>query len=181
VTSRAQLRIPVSDADHLDGDPRAALVLVEYGDYQCPHCGRAAPIVKQVQRALGDRLLFVFRHFPLSEIHPDAVPAAQAAEAAGRQDHFWKMHDALFEDQLHLDEASLVARAGRLRLDLDRFVADANDPEVSRRISADLEGGARSGVNGTPTFFVNGRRLDGAASQQSLMAALEAVESDHAR
>jgi protein-disulfide isomerase len=131
-------------------------------------------VVKQVQTDLGDRLLFVYRHFPLSEIHPEAMPAAQAAEAAGRQGQFWQMHHSLFANQRDLDPESLLARATGLGLNLDRFVADANDPAASRHISDDIESGARSGVNGTPTFFVNGRRLDAGASYETLIAALQA-------
>ena len=118
----ARLRVPVSNADHSQGPKNAPLVLVEYGDYECPHCGRAYPIVKQVQQTLGNELLFVFRNFPLAEIHPHAMNAARAAEAAGRQGRFWEMHDLLFENQDRLDDQSLQAYASSLELDLDKFV-----------------------------------------------------------
>ena len=168
----ARLRVPVSDADHSQGPKNAPLTLVEYGDYECPHCGRAYPIVKQVQQTLGDDLRFVFRNFPLAEIHTHARNAAQAAEAAALQGRFWEMHDLLFENQDRLDDRSLLADASSLGLDLDRFVADSASGMVLARIAADIEGGARSGVNGTPTFFANGVRVDGAWDYESLLLAL---------
>jgi protein-disulfide isomerase len=168
----ARLRAPVTKADHAQGRANAPLVLVEYGDYECPHCGRAYPIVKQVQRVLGDELLFVFRNFPLAQIHPHAMKAAAAAEAAGLQGQFWEMHDLLFENQARLDDQSLLAYAASLDLDVDRFVADAGSDAVAERIAADVEGGARSGVNGTPTFFANGVRVDGDWDYDSLLLAL---------
>lgn len=167
-----QLRVPVTSADHMDGPADAGLVLVEYGDYQCPHCGAAHVVVKQLKNDLRSDLLFVFRNFPLTEVHPYALPAAAAAEAAALQKHFWPMHDRLFENQDRLDPASLLDHARALRLDVERFVNDAESANVQRRIAADLESGARSGVNGTPTFFANGVRVDGGYSYDALAAAL---------
>ena len=168
----AQLRVPVTSTDHAVGPPDAALILVEYGDYQCPFCGEANLVVKQLQSDLRSNLLFVFRNFPLAEVHPFAFPAAAAAEAAGLQMHFWAMHNRLFERQQQLDPASLLRHAVALRLNVDRFVSDAQSPNVQMRIAEDMEGGARSGVNGTPTFFANGLRVDGGYAYENLAAAL---------
>lgn len=168
----AGLRVPVSNADHSQGPKNAPLVLVEYGDYECPHCGRAYPIVKQLQQTLGNELLFVFRNFPLAEIHPHAMNAARAAEAAGLQGPFWEMHDLLFENQDRLDDQSLQAYASSLELDMDKFVEDANSEEIFERVAADIDSGARSGVNGTPTFFANGVRVDGGWDYDALLLAL---------
>jgi protein-disulfide isomerase len=168
----AQLRVPVTATDHAHGPVDAGLILVEYGDYQCPFCGEAHSVVKELQSDLRPNLLFVFRHFPLTAVHPFALPAAAAAEAAGLQTHFWKMHDRLFENQHRLDPASLLDHARALRLNLSRFVSDVQRPDVQRRIAADIEGGARSGVNGTPTFFANGVRVDGGYSYEILASAL---------
>jgi protein-disulfide isomerase len=169
----ARLRVPVSASDHAEGPADAPVTLVEYGDYECPHCGRAYPIVKRLQRAMGERLRFVYRNFPLSDLHPHAANAAAAAEAAARQDRFWPMHDWIFEHQSHLDNASLLAAAERLGLDVERFVADADSAAIAARIDAEVEGGARSGVNGTPTFFVNGLRVDAGYDYDSLLSALQ--------
>jgi protein-disulfide isomerase len=166
------LTVPVSQRDHIQGSLDAPMTLVEYGDYQCPYCGAAYPIVKEVQRALGDRLAFVFRHFPLVSAHPYALIAAEAAEAAGAQGQFWPMHDRLYEHQNELDPLSLEKHAAVLGLDLERFVEDLATHRHVPRIREDLASGARSGVNGTPTFFVNGARHEGAYDAASLIAAL---------
>jgi protein-disulfide isomerase len=166
------LTVPVSQRDHVQGSLDAPMTLVEYGDFQCPYCGAAYPIVKDVQRALGDRLAFVFRHFPLVSAHPYALIAAEAAEAAGAQGQFWPMHDRLYEHQDALDPASLVNHAEALHLDLERFVEDLETHRHVPRIREDLASGARSGVNGTPTFFVNGIRHERAYDAASLIPAL---------
>ena len=158
---RARLTPPVSDRDHIQGPLAAPVTLVEYGDYECPHCGKAYPIVQAVQRRLGDRLRFVFRNFPLAESHPHARRAAEAAEAAAAQGRFWRMHDMLFEHQHALEDADLVHYAEMLQLDVERFSRELRDGAYAQRVSDDVHGGARSGVNGTPTFFVNGVRYDG--------------------
>jgi protein-disulfide isomerase len=170
----SKLKIPVSGRDHAQGLDGARLVLVEYGDYQCPYCGRAYPIVKRLQTALGKDLKFVFRNFPLTEIHPHALAAAKAAEGAGLQGKFWEMHDRLFENQGALDQASLADYAGALGLDAGDFGAASANPTVEERISDDFEGGVRSGVNGTPSFFVNGLRYDGDWSYGPFLKALKA-------
>src|SRR5271165_3448730 len=120
----ATLAPPVSARDHTEGPANAPLTLVEYGDYECPYCGAAYPILKEVQARLGDALRFVFRNFPLAEMHPHALLAAEAAEAAGGQGHFWPMHDTLFEHQNALGLAQLRGYAKKLRLDLSRFSQD---------------------------------------------------------
>jgi protein-disulfide isomerase len=154
------LRPPVSEKDHLQGNPAAPVELVEYGDYQCPHCGRAYPIVKRLQEQLGDQLKFVFRNFPLAKIHPEATMAAIATEAAARQDKFWEMHDTVFENQEYLDKESLLEMADELGLDIQRFEKDLADPALAEKVEADFESGIRSGVNATPTFFINGEKYN---------------------
>ena len=151
----------VSGQDHTQGPDQAPLTLVEYGDYECGYCGEAYPLVKAAQRALGAQLRFVFRNFPLADAHPHAQAAALAAEAAGRQGKFWEMHDALYEHQGHLDAGHLAGYAKTLELSAGQFKADLSDKALAARVEADLEGGVRSGVNGTPSFFVNGQRYDG--------------------
>jgi len=172
---QVKLRVPVSRSDHAQGPRDAPLTLVEYGDYECPYCGQAYQIVKAIQEALGDDLRFVFRNFPLAQIHPNAMNAACAAEAAALQGKFWDMHDALYENQDSLDPQSLLAYAAELGLDLDRFAQDMVSTRVEERIVSDLEGGARSGVNGTPTFFINGFRYDGDWSYDSLLYTLQSL------
>jgi protein-disulfide isomerase len=156
-----RLTLPVDPArDHIQGPDGAAVTLVEYGDFQCPHCGRAYPIIQAVQKTMGKQLRFIYRHFPISDEHPDAVAAAEASEAAGAQGKFWEMHDLLFEHQKALDEESLAGYARQLGLDLDRFTREMREHAYGERIKEDFASGLRSGVNGTPTFFINGERYD---------------------
>jgi protein-disulfide isomerase len=165
---------PVSERDHTSGPASAPVTLVEYGDYECPYCGQAYPIVKAAQRKLGKRLRFVFRNFPLSEAHPHARHAAEAAEAAADQGKFWEMHDALFENQNALEDDQLVATARRLRLDAERIAEALEAGTYAQRVREDFRSGVRSGVNGTPTFFINGRRYDGPwADERTFIGALE--------
>jgi protein-disulfide isomerase len=171
----SRLVVPVSARDHVEGPSTAPVTLVEYGDYQCPYCGAAYPIVKRIQKHLGDRLRFVFRNFPLTEIHPFAEGAAEAAEAAGAQGKFWEMHDRLFEHQRALDQPHLVEYARQLGLDVARFERDLGDHAFADRVHEDFLSGARSGVNGTPTFYVNGRRYDASYDYDTLLAALESA------
>jgi protein-disulfide isomerase len=156
-----ELVVPVNERDHIAGSPDAPVILVEYGDFECPHCGRAYPIVNAARRALGDELAMVYRHFPLAEIHPHATLAAEAAEAAGAQGKFWAMHNMLFEHQDALEEEDLVAYAGALGLDRNRVAREMANGVYAPRVRDDFLGGVRSGVNGTPTFFINGVRFDG--------------------
>lgn len=168
----ARLSLPVSDRDHAQGAAGAIVTLVEYGDYECPHCGRAYPIVKEVQRRLGAQLRFVFRNFPLQEIHPHAGHAAEAAEAAGAQGRFWEMHDLIFEHQRALDDRHLFDYAAQLGLDEPRFQRDFASHAHAARVREDFLSGVRSGVNGTPTFFINGLRHDGSWDLDALGDAL---------
>jgi protein-disulfide isomerase len=164
---------PVSEQDHSQGPASAPVTLVEYGDYECPYCGAAYPFVKEVQRRLGDRLRFVFRNFPLTNAHPHAEHAAEAAEAAGAQGRFWEMHDYLYEHQRALTDQDLAAYAAEIGLDADRFDADMTAQAFTARVRADFISGVRSGVNGTPTFFINGQRHNGPYDVESLLAAIE--------
>jgi len=170
-----KLVLPVGERDHAQGPSNAPVTLVEYGDYECPHCGRAYPIVKAVQSALGSRLRFVFRNFPLSEAHPNAENAAEAAEAAGAQGKFWEMHDLIFEHQGALRPQDLVAYAARLGIDSARLARELDSHAHAARVREDFMSGVRSGVNGTPTFFINGERYDGSWARQDLIAAVEAA------
>jgi protein-disulfide isomerase len=167
------LTLPVGERDHAQGAASAPVTLVEYGDYECPHCGRAYPIVKEIQQALGRRLRFVFRNFPLKESHPHAERAAEAAEAAGAQGKFWEMHDRLFERQFALEDSSLVEYAGDLGLDVGRFGGELEQGAYAPRVREDFRSGVSSGVNGTPTFFIAGQRYDDSWDAAPLLAALE--------
>ena len=155
-----QLRPAVSAIDHAAGDANAPIEIVEYGDYQCPHCGRAHPIVKQLQKELGNELRFVFRNFPLDQIHPQAFTAAVATEAAARQGKFWEMHDIIFENQERLAAEDIFSYAKQIGIDLEKFAADIQLTELSDKVEADFESGLRSGVNATPSFFVNGQKFN---------------------
>lgn len=155
------LTIPVGPDDHRQGPANAPVTLVEYGDYECPYCGEAYPIVKALVRDRGDRVQFVFRNFPIATMHPNAELAAEAAEAAGAQGHFWPMHDLLYEHQQSLGPDQVLALAAQLDLDMGRFEEDLTQRHFRDRVQADFMGGVRSGVNGTPSFFINGTRFDG--------------------
>lgn len=172
VIEQAVLVLPVGPRDHRQGPDNAPVTLVEYGDYECPYCGKAHPIVKEVQKRLGDGLRFVFRHFPLTTMHPHAEYAAEAAEAAGTQGHFWAMHDMLFEHQDHLDARYLVQYAAQLHLDAGRFAGEVAERIHAPKVREDFLSGVRSGVNGTPTFFINGIRHDGSWDVPTLVSAL---------
>ena len=168
------LTLPVSDdRDHVQGAADAQVTLLEYGDYECPFCGAAYPIIKEVQSRMGDRLRFVFRNFPITTSHPHAEQAAEGAEAAAAQGRFWEMHDLLYENQQHLDEADLHRYAEQLGLDTGSFDDDLAAHVHAERVREDFMSGVRSGVNGTPTFYINGARHDGGYELESLLAALE--------
>jgi formate-nitrite transporter family protein len=172
-----ELTPPLSAEDHVDGPDRAELELVMYGDFQCPYCTAAYPILRRVRDQLGPRLLFAFRHFPLREIHPDAELAAEASEAAAAQGAFWEMHDRMYESRGALGREDLIGYADELGLDSGR-VASELDSEVHRpRVQRDLDGGLASGVTGTPGFFVGGRLHHGSFDAASLIAALEASKT----
>lgn len=172
VLERPRLTVPVSKRDHVLGLATAPVTLVEYGDYECPYCGAAHRSVERVLQVMGNDLRFAFRHFPLSQIHPHAYQAAEAAEAAGAQGRFWEMHDLLFENQDRLGLRDLIGYAGALGLDLERFVTDLRGHAHAGRLREDFLSGVRSGVNGTPTFFVNGLRHDGGYDVEVLLEAL---------
>jgi protein-disulfide isomerase len=167
------------DRDHLQGPADAPVTLVEYGDYECPYCGAAYPIVKQLQAQLGDRLRFVFRNFPITTSHPHAEQAAEAAEAAAAQGRFWEMHDHLYEHQRHLEDGDLRGYAAELGLDVDRFERDLAQHVLAERVREDFMSGVRSGVNGTPTFYINGVRHDDSFDADTLLAAIERAAGSH--
>ncbi len=166
------LRIRIGPDDHVLGPPDAPIQMLESGDYECPYCGAAYPEVEEVRRVLGHTLLFAFRHFPLSRVHPHAMLAAEAAEGADAQGRFWEMHGTLFRNQSALEPTDLVEYAGALGLDVDRFAADLDQHRFLEKVRRDFLSGARTGVNGTPTFFINGYRHDGPFEAEALIAAL---------
>jgi protein-disulfide isomerase len=174
----SKLKPPVSLVDHYQGLENAPIVLVEYGDYQCPSCGQAYPILKQVQKAMGDKLKFVFRNFPLAEIHPAAVNAATAAEVAAGQGKFWEMHDVIFEHQYNLSYSQLFKLASMAKLDVTQFEMEYAKEVYRKRIDADFESGVRSGVNGTPSFFINGEKYNGSWQGESLLMHLKNISDE---
>jgi len=167
-----RLTVPLNERDRVIGPETAPVTVVEYGDYECPYCGAAHPVTKALQQALGDNLRFAYRHFPLSQIHPHSYQAAEAAEAAGAQDRFWEIHDMLFENQTRLTTQDLLAYAGALGLELEPFAADLAQHRHAPKIREDFLSGVRSGVNGTPTFFINGVRHDGGYDLASMLEAV---------
>ncbi len=167
------LKPVVSSKDHIQGNVKASLELVEYGDYQCGHCGHAYPIIKAIQHALGDNLKFVFRNFPLIEPHPDAFKAAVASEAAALQNKFWEMHDIIYENQENLNAKALVLYSEKIGLDIARFQVDIQKDIVIAKVDDDFESGVRSGVNGTPSFFINGNKYDGDWEESALLQYLK--------
>ena len=176
--SGARLTVPVSERDHIRGPAQALVTVVEYGDYECPYCGAAYPVVEELRRQFANRLQFVFRHFPLAQSHPHAQEAAEAAEAASAQDRFWEMHDTLYTHQRALDETHLIRYATALGLDPTAFCEALSDHSFEERVRHDFMSGVRSGVNGTPSFFVEGVRYDGPYDFESLSAAIEEVAAE---
>jgi protein-disulfide isomerase len=170
-----RLTVPIGPEDHASGPATARVTLVEYGDYECPYCGMAHPVVKQLLRLLEDDMLFAFRHFPLTQIHPHALDAAIAAEAAGAQRRFWEMHDLLFTHQNRLAPRDLLVLAKSIDLDLEQFAEDLTQRKYEARVRRDFLSGVRSGVNGTPTFFINGVRHNGGWSLESLLDGIRAA------
>jgi protein-disulfide isomerase len=169
----SKLKPPVGSGDHILGDVDAPVTLLEYGDYECPYCGRAHIVLQEVLRRVGRDVRFVFRHFPLAEVHSHAQKAAEAAEAAGAQGKFWPMHDMLFENQDALETEDLIGYAEALGLDDARFVEDLETHAHLEKVKSDFRSGVRSGVNGTPTFFIEGARFDGSWDPDTLTAALQ--------
>lgn len=170
--SEAGVTLAVSARDHVQGPLTASITLLEYGDYECPYCGEAYPIIKAVQERLGDTLCFAFRNFPLINAHPHAQHAAEAAEAAGGQGRFWQMHDLLYENQTALKDEDLSEYAAAVGLDGKRLLADVLAGTQRARVREDFMSGVRGGVNGTPTLFINGVRYDGPRDLDGLLAAL---------
>jgi protein-disulfide isomerase len=166
------LSVAVGKSDHAQGPESASVTLVEYGDYQCPYCADVHSMIQSIAEKMGAKLRFIFRHMPLSEVHPYALYAAEAAESAGAQGKFWEMHDALFEHQSDLGSDLVSRLARRLRLDIPRFEADLDARRYRPRVKRDFMGGMRSGVAATPTFFINGERYDGILQQRALLTAL---------
>jgi protein-disulfide isomerase len=164
---------PVGDVDHVAGAANAPVTLVEYGDFECPSCRKAWPMVKELQRRLGKNLRFVFRNFPLTKLHPNAEHAAEAAEAASAQGAFWQMYDRLFERQFALEDDNLIEYASELGLDADRMRVALEGGTYRARVKEDVLSGLKSGVNGTPTFFINGERYDGPHGTEPLFEALQ--------
>ena len=169
------LKPKVGPEDNIAGDDQAPITLVEYGDYQCPHCGRAYPILKKIQEDLGKSLRFVFRNFPLQQIHPRAFTAAVATQAAARQQAYWQMHDIIFENQDALSHADLLRYAKQFSLDVEKFEKDLADKRLHEKVENDFESGILSGVNGTPTFFINGTRFNGNWEENELSEALHSL------
>ena len=175
MTQRTHLAVPVSERDHHQGPATAAVTLVQYGDYECPYTRQSTTIVRAIQHQLGEQLRFVFRNFPLTEIHPHALHAALAAEAAAAQGKFWQMHDSIFHHQHTLEDSDLAHFAVAVGLDLQQYARALADQRALARIEEDVEGGERSGVQGTPTFFINGALYRGSWEQDALLAALQAA------
>ena len=173
--SNAKHLLPQEKRDHIQGPIDAPIALVEYGDYECPYCGGAHPVVKAIQKSLGDRLCFAFRNFPLVNSHPHAEHAAEAAEAAGAQGRFWEMHDSLYENQIALEDEDLAQYAEALGLDARRLMNEVLQGAHTARVREDFRSGARGGVNGTPTFFLNGKRYDGEWDRRHLLATIEEI------
>ena len=175
MTQRTHLAVPVSERDHRQGPATAAVTLVQYGDYECPYTRQSTTIVRSIQQQLGDQLRFVFRNFPLTEIHPHALHAALAAEAAASQGKFWEMHDVIFHHQHTLEDSDLVQFAAAVGLDRQQYAQDMAHQRSLSHIEEDVESGERSGVQGTPTFFINGVLYRGSWEQDALLAALQAA------
>jgi len=171
----SRLRVPVSERDHVRGPAHALVTLVEYGDFQCPFCGEAFWVLREVERRFAADLQFVYRHFPLAEIHPYAPLAAEASEAAAAQGKFWEMRELLFQNQPDFEVEALLAYATALDLDVEGFAEDLANERFADRIRHDFMGGVRSGVNGTPCLFINDVRYDGRVDEIDLSDAIDAA------
>jgi protein-disulfide isomerase len=167
------LNPPVSKRDHTIGPWNAEVVIVEYGDFECPYCAAAEPVFRALREMLPNSVLFAYRHFPLGEAHPHALHAAEASEAAGAQGKFWEMHDCLFAHQDALEDEDLIDYAAEVGCNPDQFVNDMAENRYAARVREDFLSGVRSGVNGTPAIFINGLRYDGPRDLDSMLAAIE--------
>jgi protein-disulfide isomerase len=170
--STDRLSVPVSHRDHHTGSLTAEAQLVEYGDFECPFCGEAQPLVQAIRQAMGKNLCFAFRNFPLTNMHPHAEPAAEAAEAADAQGKYWEMHDMLYENQEALDLNDIAEYAAALGLDVQRLINEVLSRAHESRVREDFASGIRSGVNGTPSFFINGARYAGPRELDAMILAL---------
>jgi protein-disulfide isomerase len=169
------LAVPVGGGDHALGTAHAHVTIVEYGDFECPICKQAAPALKLLRERFAGQLRFAWRHFPLEEVHPHAMLAAEAAEGAGAQGKFWEMHDLLFADQAHLKHKHLEGHAERLELDMSRFRAELDEHVYLQRVREHIESGRRSHVRGTPGLFLNGAAQDASPGLTRLVAATESI------
>ena len=170
-----ELAVPINAVDHVTGSSHASIAVVEYGDFECPTCKQAAAAVKMMLNHFKNRIRFVYRHFPLEEVHPHALQAAEAAESAGAQGKFWEMHDLLFENQLRLKPNHLRSYAERLDLDIARFTADMDDEIYRQRVREHMAGGHESGVRATPGFFIKGKIHDVSYGVHTLYDAVAAT------
>jgi protein-disulfide isomerase len=178
-TQGPKLTLPIGKRDHIRGSLEAPLKLVEYADYECPYCGEAYQSLNVVQEQLRDQLCFAFRNFPLEEVHPHAEHAAESAEAAGAQGRFWEMHDLLFENQDALEDEDLIDYARTIGLEVSRFAIELKEGTHLPRVREDFVSGVRSGVGGTPTFFINGHRHEGEYDPDTLINALTETATAH--
>jgi len=179
LTDTIKLKNLVTERDHICGSADAPVTLLEYGNFECVHCGRAYPIIKEVQKRLGNNLRFVFRHFPTVRTHPHSVRAAEAAEAAAAQEKFWEMHDQLFTHQQALEDRDLSRYAKHIGLDVDRFARDMSENTFLKQIEADYNLSVfDEHVTGTPTFYINDERYTGATEIESLLIAIKHVDTE---
>ncbi len=176
-----ELVLPVTATDHTLGPDHAPVTVVEYGDFECPNCKQAAPAVKLLLERFAERVRFAYRHFPLEDVHPHALMAAQAAECAGGQGKFWEMHDLLFAHQDHLKPKQLQGYAEQLGLDMARYAAEMDDEVYLQRVREHIDSGMKSGVRGTPGIFVNGRIVDVSFGLRGMFDATEAALHPHKR
>ena len=174
------LKTPVEMNDHMRGDPNAPCILVEYGDYQCPDCRRGHTLIRRIERHFGAGVAFVFRNFPLTRIHMNAQSAAEVAEFAGAGGKFWEMHELLFDNQGRLGSQLYAELATQLGLNSDELLQSLDAGSLKERVRTDFISGVRSGVNGTPTFFINGDRYNGPHDFEHLSAAVETAQKSHA-
>ena len=170
-----ELAVPVGSTDHVTGAAHAVATVVEYGDFECPNCKQAHPAVKLLLERFSGRVRFVWRHFPLEDVHPHALSAAQAAECAGGQGKFWEMYDLLFANQAHLKPNDLEGYAARLSLDMARYAAEMVDEVYLQRVREQMQGALDSGVRATPTFFINGRIQDVSFGLRALFDSVETL------
>jgi protein-disulfide isomerase len=169
----AILKTPVGSQDHIQGNAKAPCTLVEYGDYECPHCGAAYPLVKQIQKHFGKKLRFIFRNFPMTNLHANAQSAAEVAEFAGTKGRYWEMHDLLLENQKRLGDDLFTELAQQLKIDPAALQDSLANKTFTKHVRDDFSGGVRSGVNGTPTFFINDRRHDGPIDFDHIVRAVD--------